>query len=217
MKTDTQIQLDVRSELGWNSRISSADIGISVNDGLVTLYGDVPHFMEKIAAEQATERVSGFQAVVNEIEVRFLDDSSQRDDRDIAEAAVTALKWTYGVPSDIKISVSKGMITLKGEVDWAHQKSVAENAVQGLLGVCAVINELEIKATLPPSDLKPAIEAAFKRSAKNEGKGITVKVEGTRVILTGGVRCLADKNNASHLASRARGVSRVENNLKVAK
>ena len=131
MKTDTQIQQDVRDELKWDARVTPTDIGVSVKEGVVTLNGKAPHFMEKTAAEDAAQRVSGVRAVVNEIKVMFFDSSSQRSDQDIAEAALNVLKWNYDVPLDIKVSVSNGSITLKGNAEWAFERDAAANAVTG--------------------------------------------------------------------------------------
>jgi len=41
MKTDTQMQIDVREEIKWDSRVTPTDIGVSVKEGVVTLSGTV--------------------------------------------------------------------------------------------------------------------------------------------------------------------------------
>ena len=54
----------------------------------------------------------------------------ERTDSDIAEASVNALRWKTLVPEGrIKTAVSKGWITLEGEVDWQYQKDAAFDAV----------------------------------------------------------------------------------------
>lgn len=216
MKTDTQIQQDVRDELKWDARVTPTDIGVSVKEGVVTLNGKAPHFMEKTAAEDAAQRVSGVRAVVNEIKVMFFDSSSQRSDQDIAEAALNVLKWNYDVPLDIKVSVSNGSITLKGNAEWAFERDAAANAVRSLMGVSDVFNEIVIKSKLQPTDIKTRIEAAFKRSAESEGNSISVSVDGDRVTLTGTVHSLSEKDDAGFAAYCAPGVSLVDNYLNVA-
>ena len=216
MKTDTQIQQDVRDELKWDARVTPTDIGVSVKEGVVTLNGKAPHFMEKTAAEDAAQRVSGVRAVVNEIKVMFFDSSSQRSDQDIAEAALNVLKWNYDVPLDIKVSVSNGSITLKGNAEWAFERDAAAKAVRSLMGVSDVFNEIVIKSKLQPTDIKTRIEAAFKRSAESEGKSISVAVNGDRVTLTGTVHSLSEKDDAGFAAYCAPGVSLVDNYLSVA-
>jgi osmotically-inducible protein OsmY len=117
MKADSELQRDVLDELVWEPSVNAAHIGVSVKDGIVTLSGHVPSYAEKFAAERAAKRVYGVKAVVNEIEIK-LPGSSQRSDEDIAAAAVNALRSDILVPADkIKVTVSKGWVTLEGEVE----------------------------------------------------------------------------------------------------
>ena len=70
-KTDSQIQLDVMTELKWDPSVTSTLIQVTSLDGMVTLEGSVPRFPEKIRAEQAARRVSGVLAVADEITVEM--------------------------------------------------------------------------------------------------------------------------------------------------
>ena len=66
---------------------------------------------------RAAQRVYGIRAVTNEMKVD-LPAVHQRDDRDIARAALNALQWDIFVPSDsIKVKVEDGWVTLDGS--WA--------------------------------------------------------------------------------------------------
>jgi osmotically-inducible protein OsmY len=70
MKTDAQIQTDVMQELKWDPSITHEHIGVAVADGIVTISGTVPSYIEKSSAERAAQRVSGVKAVVEKIEVK---------------------------------------------------------------------------------------------------------------------------------------------------
>src|SRR3981189_575134 len=121
-RTDTQIQSDVLAELKWEPRVQPHEIGVAVKDGVVTLTGWVDSYTKRWAAEDAAHRVRGVKAVANEIEVR-LSKSDERADPDIAAAAVRALQWDAFVPVDkIDVTVSKGWVTLRGDVDWQYQR-----------------------------------------------------------------------------------------------
>src|SRR5436190_19194164 len=125
-QTDEQIQNDVLAELKWDARVQPNEIGVSVKDGVVTLMGWVDTYTKKWAAEEAAHRVRGVKAVANDIEVR-LPSSAERTDADLAAAAVNALRWEAAVPADkIDVTVSKGWVTLKGEVEYGFQKRLAE-------------------------------------------------------------------------------------------
>src|SRR5207302_8661690 len=130
--TDEQIQRDVLAELKWDARVQPNEIGVAVKDGVVTLMGSVDSYAKRSAAEEAAHRVRGVVAVANDIEVR-LPVSFERSDADIADAAVRALEWDAFVPIEkIDITVSKGWVTLKGEVEWQYEKEDAERVVRRL-------------------------------------------------------------------------------------
>src|SRR5258708_8095561 len=130
--TDLELKKKVEDELNWEPSVNAAEIGVAVKSGIVTLSGNISSYWQKFSAERAAMRVAGVRAVVNELEVR-LPTSSERTDEDIARAAVNSLNWTISVPADrIKISVSKGWVTLEGEVSWQFQKFAAESAVKRL-------------------------------------------------------------------------------------
>jgi osmotically-inducible protein OsmY len=133
--TDEQIQRDVLAELKWDARLQPNEIGVIVKDGVVTLTGWVDSYSKKWAAEEAAHRVRGVKAVANEIEVR-LPSTAERTDADIAAAVVRALEWDAFVPIEkLDVTVSKGWVTLKGEVEWQFQKEDAERVVRRLSGV----------------------------------------------------------------------------------
>jgi BON domain len=47
MKTDSELQRDVLDELKWEPSINAAHIGVSVNDGIVTLSGHVTSYQAR--------------------------------------------------------------------------------------------------------------------------------------------------------------------------
>ena len=212
-RTDAQIQADVLEELKWDTRVRPNEIGVTVKDGIVTLTGWVDSYLKKIAAEEAAHRVRGVKAVANDIEVR-LPTSSERTDADLAKAALNALEWEAAIPSDkLDVTVSKGWVTLKGEVEYGFQKRLAERAVERLSGVKGVTNLIAVKPRVSPSDLKQSIERELVRNAEIDARNITVEVEGSKVILRGTVRSYAEKKAAEDAAWAAPGVSEVENRI----
>ena len=173
-RTDREIQTDVLSELGWDHSIQANEIGVAVKDGVVTLTGTVDTYLKKWKAEEAAHRVYGVVAVANDINVRTI---GERTDADIASAAVHALKWNSSVPADkIQVTVDKGWVTLKGDVEWQYQKLEAERAVRGLWGVKGVSNLIIVKPAASPSDLKKKIEDALIRTAQVDASNIKVEV-----------------------------------------
>lgn len=67
MRTDSDVQYDVTSELSWRPDIDATDIAVKVREGVVTLTGFAGNYTQKHSAEAAAKRVSGVTGVANEL------------------------------------------------------------------------------------------------------------------------------------------------------
>jgi osmotically-inducible protein OsmY len=216
MKNDLELRRDILDELEWEPSVDAAEIGVMVHGGIVTLAGPVTSYTEKLAAERIVRRVKGVKAIANDLEVR-LPGAAARCDAEIARAAVEALRWKTSVPDDrVEVSVSKGWITLEGEVDWQYQREAAFEAVDHLLGVTGVNNLIALKPRVSASEVKSRIETAFLRSAELDAQQLRVETRDGKVTLRGDVRSWSERQEAERTAWAAPGVTQVENLIAIA-
>jgi osmotically-inducible protein OsmY len=214
--TDLELKRHVEDALVWEPSFDAADIGVSVDNGVVTLRGDIASYTAKSAAERVALGVYGAKAVANDLNVRLIGEY-QRSDSDIAQAAANALLWNTVVPANrVSVAVSNGRITLKGNLDWQFQKDAAVRAVRDLTGVLGVNNNIVVQPRVKSVDVRDKIEAAFKRSAEIDARRISVTAQDGKVILTGFVRSWAERQEAERAAWAAPGVTQVDDRLSIA-
>lgn len=203
------------NQLKWNPLLTASEIGVSVNSGIVTLSGQVDAYYKKLEAEQEAKKIAGVKAIAEDIHVG-VSPRHKRTDAEIAAAVLNALKWDTSIPEDhIRVKVEDGVVTLEGEVEWVFQLQSAARAAGRLAGVRKVINSIALRPKVAPSDLKHKISAAFIRNATIDASRIQVEVTGSKVVLTGRVRSLTEKEDAEKAAWLAPGIQFVENNLEV--
>ena len=192
MKSDAQIKQDILDELVFEPNIDETQIGVIVEDGVVTLSGVVNEYHKKAVANKVAKRVIGVKAVAEDIEVKYGEDF-KKTDKEIAKAAVHALEWNAKIPKEnIMIFVEDGYIYLSGDVAWDYQRKEAEHSLQNLLGVKGVVNNIEI---IPVA------------KAKN--------VDGDTVQLKGRVHSLKERELIEKTAYKANGVRHVQNDIVV--
>ena len=105
MRSDSDIERDVKDELQWGPDLDATDIAVSVKSGVVTLAGYVKSYGDKYQAEAAAKRVAGVSGVANDLEIR-VPTVDQRPDPDIARDAVAAIKAYLPISSkNIKVVV----------------------------------------------------------------------------------------------------------------
>lgn len=213
---DIDLRKDVVEELEWDPSIDARTIGVAVEDGIVALTGHVESYAAKTTAERIVKRVHGVTGVANDVEVK-LASGAARDDIDIARSAVNALEWNVSVPKNVvKVTVTKGWVTLDGNVEWYYQKRAAEEAVLYLAGVRGVTNSIAVTSKpVHVEDVKGKIEAALKRNAEIDAKKIAVRASDGKVTLTGTVRSFIERQDAVSAAWSAPGVTNVVDEIRV--
>ncbi|GAB5336827.1 BON domain-containing protein [Pseudomonas fluorescens] len=214
--SDLSLRKSVMEELEFHPQINAASIGVSVENGIVTLSGHVSSYPQKVNAERAAKGVKGVRAIAQEIQVR-LDKHAGTADDTLAERVLNIIDWSSDAPqNDIKVTVQKGWIPLDGDVDWQYQKETLERAVHELSGVVGVNNRLALRPNAEVTDIRQRIEEALKRNAEIDDKNVFVRVDGDVVRLEGKVHVWRERKLAERAAWSVPGVMRVEDHLLIA-
>jgi len=205
----------ILDELEFEPSVDAANIGVAVDNGIVSLTGHVRTYSEKEAVEHVVKRVKGVRGIAQEIEVRIFG-ARITDDDDIAQRAVKMIDWNVCIPKEaVQVRVLKGWVTLTGAVEWQYQKDAASDAVKDLAGIVGLSNLVDVKPKASAANVRKRIEDAFERDAELQAEAIRVDVSGGKVTLKGKVRTWAERRAAERAAWSAPGITTLDDQLSV--
>jgi osmotically-inducible protein OsmY len=213
-KTDTQLKQDIEAELRCDPKVNSAQIGVSVDRGAVTLLGAVDTYPQKWAAEEATKRVFGVRTVAQDLVVKVLTEH-KRTDSEIAMAVQSALMWDVFTPQSVTAKVQNCSVTLEGQVTWNFERDAAERAVRHLTGVISVYNAIELKPQASAAQVKEKIRSALQRQATTDTDSILIDSSGGKVTLSGHASSWQSIEDAANAAWAVAGVTEVVDKVKM--
>jgi len=225
-RPDEDIRKDVLAALMQDPATDSYQIAVSVQGAVARLTGTVGSYMEQQLADRTARRVKGLKGVRNDVTINYL---AKRTDAEILGDITRRLQWDIWLNGDVvHPAVTSGKVVLTGAVGSAVARSRAfdDAWVNGVMSVDtsklvvepALRNETrqEFKYVIKPdSELKQAVEMAFRLDPRVVAYSPTVTVEGGVAILGGVVGNLKAKTAAERDAANIAGVWRVENLLQV--
>jgi osmotically-inducible protein OsmY len=214
-ESDKRTRDAVVRELDWDPRLSTHGIAVSAKDGAVVLSGNVHSYADRLAAVRAAERIYGVRVVADEIEVK-LPASAERKDEEVAQEISRVMTYSSGIPSSVKAEVSRGQVTLSGDVEWAYQSNEAARAVRFLAGVTNLNNMIQVKAKLPKvAEVTRSVHEALGRLADLDARSVWVTSSDGAVHLHGHVHSLSEWQAAGRAAAAAPGMTQVINEISV--
>lgn len=213
-RTDRSIKAAVQDELAWTPDVDADGVGVAVEDGAVSLAGEVDSYPERLAATRAALRVRGVNAVVDNLAIHP-DSRFSVSETDIAKEVAHALKWSAKVPDTVKAKIHGHHVTLTGQVQWDFQRNTAVRAVQHLRGVTSVDNRITLSSRPSAADAEHRIKDAFQRNAQLDADNVNATISGNSVTLTGTVWSWAEKRQAEKAAWASPHVTHVNNQIVV--
>ena len=140
MRSDTDVAASVEEVLRWNTMVPVDQLRVKVENGCVTLSGEVAWDFERRAAENAVHAIKGVRSVINVILLRPCSPPA-----DITTRIGDALKRRADRETrDIRVDRSGGVVTLSGRVHSVPERDAARGAALAAPGVTEVIDELTI-------------------------------------------------------------------------
>lgn len=140
LKTSLEIANEVLAALKSNWSVPEDKVTVKVEDGWVTLEGELPWNYQKQAAKSAIIYLAGVKGVTNNIKIKS--ESHDTIEKKDVEKAI-GRSWSVD-DSDIAVSVSGTTVTLKGTVGSWYQKEEAARIAWNTPGIWHVKNELEV-------------------------------------------------------------------------
>jgi len=139
-KTDGEIAMEVLHALKANWQVPYHKIKVKVEDGWVTLEGDVEWKYQADAVKKSVLNLDGVKVVTNHIVVQ-----PETVDELVKGAIERALARNWSMDDqDITVDVLANNVTLYGTVNSYYQKNEAERIAWNAPGVWTVKNELVI-------------------------------------------------------------------------
>ena len=139
-KTSLEVANEVIAALNSNWSVPKDKVTVKVEEGWVTLDGELPWNYQKEAAKSAINYLTGVKGVTNNIKIKS-ENHDAIEKKDVEDAI--GRSWSVD-NSDINVSVSGTTVTLTGTVDSWYQKEEAGRIAWKTSGIWHVKNELAV-------------------------------------------------------------------------
>ncbi len=140
-KSGNEIAIDILNSFKWNWEIPNDKVSVKVEDGWVTLEGEVQWNFQKEAAKNSVKNIVGVKGVTNVITIKT-ETNNDVNKKDIELALLR--NWSIK-DKDINVKVSANKVTLSGTVHSLYQKDQAGRIAWMAPGVLTLDNELVIE------------------------------------------------------------------------
>lgn len=138
VKNDTEIAEEILNSWRWNMNVPDNKIKVKVENGWVTLEGQLLWNYQREAAQKAINNLAGVKGISNHITIEPTE--QEKLEKEIIQRE---LKHNWSLKNDdIKVNVTGHNVKLTGEVDSLYEKEEAGRIAWNTPGVWSVDNKL---------------------------------------------------------------------------
>ena len=139
--TDSEIATEVLNALKWDWQVPNEKIKVKVENGWITLSGELSWNYQKEAAKKSINNLKGVKGVTNNITIKS-DTHDALEQKDVEDALDR--NWSINT-NDITVKVSGTKVTLAGTDSSWYQKDEAGRIAWKTPGIWSVDNELKVE------------------------------------------------------------------------
>jgi osmotically-inducible protein OsmY len=140
VRDDSDIAVSIAHVIDHNTSLPEGAVKARLNDGFVTLEGEVDWPYQREGAEKAIRHITGVRGVANLVAVRARATPVQ-----IEDAITAAFSRNASIDAgSVRAEVRAGNVQLYGHVHSMHERRVAERAAAAAPGVTSVENYIDI-------------------------------------------------------------------------
>ena len=222
-RPEAEIQRDVATTLARDVYLTGLPIAATVQNGVVTLMGEVATVYQQERAGDAARLVWNVTGVNNDLLVTQRGSIGTRQKRPTpTDAQLTAAVYdTLAAdqrlaPSEVTVHVQQGEVTLHGVIPSYYQKHIAEQVAHDVVGVARGINELAVRtAHRDDADIQADVQLQLNTDALLAPGSLGVRSHNGIVTLTGNVNSDFVKLHVTAVTARLKGIRNILNNITV--
>ena len=139
-RSDEDIAAAAIERLSWNVSVPKDSVVVRVEDGWVTLTGQVDYWYQKDAVEQDVRPLHGVLGVSNQTTIKPHVDTSNLSD-DITHALHRS--WFFN-PDNVHVRSDGGKVVLSGTVHSFDERQIAARTAWSAPGATSVVNDIAV-------------------------------------------------------------------------